>query len=303
MELRTLEYFLTVAREENMTEAANVLHVTQPTLSRQIADLENELGRKLFTRTNRSTVLTEDGMQLRQRAEEIISLVQQTEDEMKNDDMELSGCIRIGAAETHTMHIIAELLAALHREHHGITCELFSGNADTVEERLEHGLLDFGLLLEPVGLEKYNYIRLPETDRLGILTRSDSAWAGKEYITPEDVRGMPLLLSSRTSFKILDLSEWSDHTLKAEDLNIVGSFDLIGNAVLLIGTGVTNAVSIDGLLQENNSSLKFIPFRPAISISAVLVWKKYRLLSKTGDIFLKRLIETCSGSDSSLSRE
>lgn len=133
MELRTLSYFLAVAREQNMTEAANVLHVMQPTLSRQIADLEDELGKKLFTRTSRSTVLTEDGIHLRQRAEEILALVNQTEDEMKNDTIDLSGCIRIGAGETHAMHILADLFAELHSRYPRLTVELFTGNADTVE--------------------------------------------------------------------------------------------------------------------------------------------------------------------------
>ena len=143
MELRTLSYFLAVAREQNMTEAANVLHVTQPTLSRQIADLEDELGKKLFTRTSRSTILTEDGMHLRQRAEEILTLVNQTEDELKNDTIDLSGCIRIGAGETHAMHILADLFADLHGRYPRLTVELFTGNADAVEEKLAHGLIAF----------------------------------------------------------------------------------------------------------------------------------------------------------------
>ena len=139
MELRTLSYFLAVAREQNMTEAANVLHVTQPTLSRQIADLEDELGKKLFTRTSRSTVLTEDGMHLRQRAEEILALVNQTEDEMKNDTIDLAGCIRIGAGETHAMHILADLFAELHSRYPRLTVELFTGNADTGGAHLADG--------------------------------------------------------------------------------------------------------------------------------------------------------------------
>lgn len=179
MELRTLSYFLAVAREQNMTEAANVLHVTQPTLSRQIADLEDELGKKLFTRTSRSTVLTEDGIHLRQRAEEILALVNQTEDEMKNDTIDLAGCIRIGAGETHAMHILADLFAELHSRYPRLTVELFTGNADTVEEKLAHGLIDFALMIEPFNVEQYHFIRLPETMRVGIVTRDDSKWVTK----------------------------------------------------------------------------------------------------------------------------
>ncbi len=155
MELRTLRYFLAVAREENMTEAANVLHVTQPTLSRQIADLERELGVELFERTNRSCVLTSDGMRLRQRAEEIVLLVEQTELELADRELGIAGVIRIGAGETKSMRLVLDTFAELHRSHPGVTIELYTGNADAVEERLERGLLDFALLLEPVNVEKY----------------------------------------------------------------------------------------------------------------------------------------------------
>ena len=167
MELRTLRYFLAVAREENMTEAANVLHVTQPTLSRQIADLERELGVELFERTNRSCVLTSDGMRLRQRAEEIVSLVEQTESELADRELGIAGNIRIGAGETKAMRLVLDTFAELHRDHPGVTIELYTGNADAVEERLERGLLDFALLLEPINVEKYEWIRMPEVDQTG----------------------------------------------------------------------------------------------------------------------------------------
>lgn len=167
MELRTLRYFLAVAREENMTEAANVLHVTQPTLSRQIADLERELGVELFERTNRSCVLTSDGMRLRQRAEEIVSLVEQTELELAERELGIAGVIRIGAGESKSMRRVLDAFTELRRDYPGVTIELYTGNADAVEERLERGLLDFALLLEPVNVEKYEWIRMPEADRVG----------------------------------------------------------------------------------------------------------------------------------------
>ena len=151
MEIRTLQYFLAVAREQNMTGAANMLHITQPTLSRQMADLEKELGKQLFIRTNRSTLLTEEGIRLRQRAEEIVSLVQQTKAEISDDQPELTGCIRIGAGETPVMHFLTDTFAKLQRKHPGITCELFTGNADTVEEKLSRGLIDFALFIEQIG--------------------------------------------------------------------------------------------------------------------------------------------------------
>lgn len=289
MELRTLSYFLAVAREQNMTEAANVLHVTQPTLSRQIADLEDELGKKLFTRTSRSTLLTEDGMHLRQRAEEILALVNQTEDEIKNDAIDLSGNIRIGAGETHCMHLLAELFADLHRRYPKLTIELFTGNADAVEEKLAHGLIDFAVMIEPFALEHYHYIRLPEPIRTGIVTRDDSRWAAKKGITPEDLKEMPLFVSSRQNTSSYDFAGWSGGKIAPEKLHIVGRFDLIGNVSHFVRTGIANAVAIDELLQLGTGHLKFIPFEPALTTTAVVVWKKYRLLSKSSEAFLKEL--------------
>ena len=289
MELRTLSYFLAVAREQNMTEAANVLHVTQPTLSRQIADLEDELGKKLFTRTSRSTILTEDGMHLRQRAEEILALVNQTEDELKNDTIDLSGCIRIGAGETHAMHILADLFADLHGRYPRLTVELFTGNADAVEEKLAHELIDFALMIEPFNTEHYHFIRLPEPMRVGIVTRDDSEWAAKDGITAEDLSEMPLLISSRQSANHYDYTQWSGGKVSAETMNIVGRFDLISNASHFIRTGIANAIGIDELLQLDTGHLKFIPLKPALTFSAVIVWKKYRLLSKSSSVFLEEL--------------
>ncbi len=289
MELRTLRYFLAVAREENMTEAANVLHVTQPTLSRQIADLERELGVTLFDRTNRACVLTGEGMRLRQRAEEIISLVEQAEAELSDDAGELSGVIRIGAGETQAMRFVLQTFAQLHRENLGVTIELYTGNADAVEERLERGLLDFALLIEPVNLEKYEWLRMPGVDRAGVAVSAESEWARLKGATPADVARMPLLLSSRTSNKAVDLATWSCGELAVEDLDVVGRFDLLGNAAHLVRTGEVCAMGIDHLLQLEGSDLAFIPLEPPMLISSFLVWKKYRLRSRACEEFIRRL--------------
>ena len=183
MELRTLNYFLAVAREQNMTEAANVLHVTQPTLSRQMADLERELGCALFVRTNRATMLTADGMRLRQRAEEILQLVQQTEDEM-GTQREVAGVVRIGAGETQAMRVLTDTFAELRRNHSRVTCQLFTGNADAVEERLERGLVDFALMIEPVNVEKYDHLELPARDTVGVVVGTHSPWGMLDAVTP-----------------------------------------------------------------------------------------------------------------------
>ena len=272
-----------------MTEAANVLHVTQPTLSRQIADLERELGVTLFDRTNRSCVLTGDGMRLRQRAEEILSLVEQTEAELSDDDHELAGNIRIGAGETQAMSHILDAFAGLHRDNPGVTCELFTGNADAVEERLERGLLDFALLIEPVNLEKYEWLEMPGSDSVGAAVAASSEWGRLKGLTPADVARMPLLLSSRTSNKAVDLVGWSGGTIDPERLNVVGRFDLLGNASHLVRSGAACAMGIDHLLQLESADLTFVPLDPPMTIKSFLVWKKYRLRSRACEEFLRRL--------------
>ena len=290
MELRTLRYFLAVAREENMTEAANVLHVTQPTLSRQIADLERELGVELFERTNRSCVLTSDGMRLRQRAEEIISLVEQTEGELADRELGIAGNIRIGAGETRAMQVVLGAFADVRRDYPGVTCELYTGNADAVEERLERGLLDFALVIEPVNLEKYEWICMPDANRVGLAVSADGPWGTLEVATPADVAKMPLLVSSRTSNKTVDLVSWSGGAFSFNDLDVVGSFDLIGNASHLVRSGVACAMGIDHLLQVDDASdLRFIPLEPSLKIASFVIWKKYRLRSRACEEFLRRL--------------
>lgn len=290
MELRTLRYFLAVAREENMTEAANVLHVTQPTLSRQIGDLERELGVELFERTNRSCVLTSDGMRLRQRAEEIISLVEQTEGELADRELGIAGNIRIGAGETRAMQVVLDAFADVRRDYQGVTCELYTGNADAVEERLERGLLDFALVLEPVNLEKYEWIRMPDANRVGLAVSANGPWGTLEVATPADVAKMPLLISSRTSNKAVDLVSWSGGAFSFDELDVVGSFDLIGNASHLVRSGVACAMGIDHLLQVDDASdLRFIPLEPSLEIASFVIWKKYRLRSRACEEFLRRL--------------
>ena len=290
MELRTLRYFLAVAREENMTEAANVLHVTQPTLSRQIADLERELGVELFERTNRACVLTGDGMRLRQRAEEILSLVDQTESELVDSELGITGNIRIGAGETQAMRLILDTFAGLRRDHPAVTIELYTGNADAVEERLERGLLDFALLLEPINLEKYESLRMPRPDRVGLAVAAGGPWGALAAATPADVARMPLLLSSRTSNRAVDLASWSGGAVVTDGANVVGRFDLIGNASHLVRSGAACAMGIEHLMQiDETSDLRFVPLDPPMKIASHLVWKKYRLRSRACEELLVRL--------------
>lgn len=294
MEIRTLRYFLAVAREQNMTEAANILHVTQPTLSRQIADLERELGTTLFVRTNRATTLTADGMRLRQRADEILSLVDQTEEELSPHGTELAGNIRIGAGETQAVRTVTDVFSELRREYPRVTCELFSGNADTVEERLERGLLDFAVFIEPAPLEKYDWVRLPMADRMGVVVSAMSPWATLEHVTPSMLMQMPLLMSSRTSNRVLDLRAWSGGAVEPERLNLVGTFDLIGNATHLVQSGTACALGIDHLFQISTNQFLFLPLEPAVTVRSVVAWKRYRLFSRACEEFLARLKAVCT---------
>lgn len=288
MELRTLKYFLAVAREQNMTEAANVLHVTQPTLSRQIADLERELGCTLFVRTNRSTTLTTDGMRLRQRAEEILQLVQQTEDEM-GTKREIAGVVRIGAGETQAMRALTCAFAELRRDHPRVTCQLFTGNADAVEEHLERGLVDFALMIEPVDVQKYDHLKLPTRDAVGVIVGTRSPWAALESATPQTLAQMPLLISSRTTHRTFDLAAWSGGLVTLDKLDVVGTFDLIGNASLLVEAGCACALGINHLVQLQTDALRFLPLEPALTVGSVVAWKRHRIFSPACEAFLRQL--------------
>ena len=291
MEIRTLKYFLAVAREQNMTEAANLLFVTQPTLSRQMADLEKELGKKLFIRSNRSTTLTEEGMHLRQRAEEILALVEQTKSEIKDEDLDLTGCIRIGAGITYLVHYLTDTFADLRKKNPHLTIEMLTGNADIIQEKLEHGLLDFGLFIQPFNVENYNYLELPGKNRLGIVTSIHSPWAKLDAVTPENILGIPLMTSSRHNNRSFNLEGWSKGKISVEKLNIVGTTDLSCNTNPLVFQQVANLLCLDRLEHHESPELKFIPLEPAYEVSSLVAWKKYRLLSHSSQVFLERLKE------------
>ena len=207
MEIRVLEYFLAVAREQNISRAAGYLHLTQPTLSRQLKELEEELGQQLFVRGNRKITLTQDGMFLRKRAQEIVDLVKKTENEMHAADKEVAGEISIGAAETDAVRTVVQLVRQLQTEHHDIRLHIFSGDAVDTLEKLEKGLIDFAVLVGERDLSKYECLHLPKPDSWGVLMRRDSALAGKTRITPEDLAGQPLILS-RQSTSNRELMAW-----------------------------------------------------------------------------------------------
>lgn len=287
MELRVLRYFLAAAREESITGAAEILHITQPTLSRQLMELEEELGKKLLIRGNRKLTLTDEGVLLRKRAEEIIELVQKTETEITASDEIISGDIYIGGGETDAMRIIAKTAKKLQQEYPELRYHLFSGNADDVTERLDKGLLDFGVLIEPADIRKYDYIRLPVTDIWGVLMKKDSPLSSKNKIEPKDLLDLPLICSRQTMVRN-EISGWLGKDF--EKLNVVATYNLVYNASLMVEEGVGYALSLDKLVNTTgNSNLCFKPLEPKMEVGLDIVWKKYQIFSKVTQKFIDRL--------------
>lgn len=287
MELRVIQYFLAIAREETISKAADFLHITQPTLSRQMKELEDEFGKPLFIRGNRKITLTEDGMLFRKRAEEIISLVDKTTSEMMATENSISGDIYIGSGETDGMRLIARAINQLQKEHPAITFHLYSGNAEDVADRLDKGLLDFGIIIEPADISKYDFIKLPTTDTWGLLMKKDSPLATLEKITPKDIYDIPLICSNQQLVKN-ELSGWlkKDYT----SLHIVATYNLIYNAALLAQEGNNYVLCLDKLVNTDcNSNLCFIPLEPKLEVGLALVWKKYQIFSKATEYFLKNI--------------
>lgn len=287
MELRVLRYFLAVAREENITGAAKSLHVTQPTLSKQLMELEEELGKKLFLRGNRKITLTEEGMFFRKSAQEIIDLMSKMETEFIRADEVISGDIYIGGGETDAMRLIAKTVKNLYEEYPHIRYHLFSGNADDVTERLDKGLLDFGVLIEPADIKKYDYIKLPTIDTWGVLMKKDSPLAVFDSIKPENLWNVPLLCSRQTLVKN-EISGWLRDDY--DKLNIVATYNLIYNASLMVDEGIGYALCLDKLVNTTGfSSLCFRPLEPKLESNLNIVWKKYQVFSKAAEKFIERL--------------
>lgn len=293
MELRVLKYFLAVAREESISGAAQALHMTQPTLSRQLMDLEEELGKQLLIRGSRRITLTEEGMLLRKRAAEILDLVEKAEAELTAPDEVVNGDIYIGGGETEAMRMIAEIATGLQRSCPDIRYHLYSGNADDVTERLDKGLLDFGVLIEPANMKKYDYIRLPATDTWGLLMPRDCPLAARPVIRPQDLWDLPLI-TSRQSMLSNEFSGWLGKEF--EKLRIVATYNLVYNASLLVAAGMGYALCLDKLVNTSEESpLCFRPLKPRMEVHLDIVWKKYQVFSGAAERFLKEVREAFHG--------
>lgn len=302
MEFRSLRYFLMIAREGTILGAAKVLHVSQPALSRQMKDLERELGCTLFNRGSRHIELTEAGMRLRKRAEEIVDLMERTEADFLVSGDTITGEVRIGGGETPAVALIADAIEEVQSEYPLVAFNLYSGNGLDVSERLDMGRIDFGLFVGNVDHDKYETLRLSAKDTWGVIMRKDSALAQNATIKPKDLYDQPLILSQQA---LGDMSSWLGRN--TEHLNVVATYNLLYNASILVSKGIGYALSLDGLVTANtynNSSiasvggersemldLTFRPLEPPLEASIFIAWKRYQSFSPAAGIFLEKIKE------------
>lgn len=284
MELRLLKYFLAVAREQNISKAAIYLNTTQPNLSRQMQMLEDEIGKPLFTRNNKRMVLTETGLLLRKRAEEIIDLATKTELELKAlNQTDIEGQINIGAGESVNLDIICKTIKEVKETYPKIIFNLYTNDTNEIAYKLDAGLIDFGVLIEPYDLEKYNHILLPKADIWGVLMHKDMELASKDKIRVEDLWDKPLLIS-RHSNDFNFITNWLSKNI--DELNIVGTYNLIYNASLLVKEKVGYALTFENLLNITGTDLVYKRIDPILTSKLHLAWKKYTVLSRPIEVFL-----------------
>ncbi len=291
MEIRVLKYFLTVAEIGNITKAANSMHLTQPTLSRQLQDLEKELGQKLFKRGSKNITLTPEGMILRKRAEEIINLVEKTENEFFSFKDEIAGDIYIGAGETKTIKLIADIMKLLQKEYPKIKFHIVSGDSEDLSEKLDKGILDFCIFIEPFICDKYNHIKLNKKDTWGILLRKDDPLAKKKNVKIEDIIDLPILISRQAIKKTFEnnpIINWFGDNL--EKLKIAGTYNLLYNAAIMTENKIGYALGLDRLIKDTlDSPLTFRPLNPKLEVSVSIAWKKNQIFSKPAKLFLEEL--------------
>ncbi|KAF1296773.1 LysR family transcriptional regulator [Enterococcus sp. JM4C] len=293
MDIRVLNYFLTVAREGSMTGASRLLHVSQPTLSKQIKDLEIELGKKLFIRTNHRIKLTDEGLLLKKRAEDIVDMFEKTKNEFMTLDDISGGDIYIGAAETDAFKFFARTAVDLRQQYPSMRYHLFSGNSFEVTERLDRGLDDFGIVVDPVDLSNYHYLSLPDKNTWGVVMRADSPLAEKDAITIDDLLDLPLIVSRQANQQKLStdaFTQWFGNTF--EKLNIVATYSLAFNSFIMVREGFGYALAFDGLVNSTlENGLVFRPLKPNIESGLYIIWKKHQVFSPSAEIFLEAIKE------------
>jgi DNA-binding transcriptional LysR family regulator len=286
LEIRVLRYFLAVAQEGSVTRAARALHLTQPTLSRQIRELEEELGQTLFSRGGRELSLTREGLLLRQRAEEIVGLAEITEKEFRSlGEKTVSGDLSLGCGESKALSFVTDALKVLQDEHPLIIPHFFSGNGEIVMDRLDKGLLDFAVLMGAENTERYYSLPLPNHDTWGLLMDKDDPMAQKKAITAEDLLDIPLILSSQ-SLSRDELSGWLGFPMSR--LHIAATYTLLFNGSLMVRSGLGYALCFDHIAPSGKDSP--FAFRPLTSPLS-LVWKKHQILSAPAEAFLAKIRE------------
>ena len=288
MDIRVLRYFLTVAREENITRAAESLHITQPSLSKQLMELETELGKQLLIRGKRKITLTEDGILLRKRAEEIVSLFEKTKQELHSDRLLLNGRISIGGTP---LKKLLQAATALRAEHPNVCFDFYTSDATDVIERLDHGILDFAVLLEPVDAVKYEYLSLKDSARWGLLMPSNCTLAEKATVTKEVLCRIPLIMHRRIGLQ-RELAHWAQTEL--EQMNIAATYNVVnGDPAAFVRSGLGYFLTSDDHLPELlDSGLCFRPLDPPLKIHHALVWKRYAVLSDAARAFLGKMSES-----------
>lgn len=286
MEIRILRYFLEIAREENMTRAAEKLHISQPSLSKEIKKLEDELGHSLFVRTNKSMHLTDEGMLLRRRAEDILDLTDKTVEEFSRLDSITGGEIRIGCAESFLIKYLARSIKAFKEQYPNFVFRIFSGDTEPVAERLDRGILDLAVIVEPPNLSKYNYLTVPECDRWGVVMPEKCPLSEKDEITFGDLYGLPLFCSEQSIAN--DFPRWCGENI--DRLNFAGTFNLSYNGSVFVREGLGYLLTFDHLIDTSEGSgLCFRPITPALETKMYIIWKKYQVFSPIAELFLKQL--------------
>ena len=292
MEFRVLKYFLAVTREQTFLGAAEALHVTQPTLSRQIQDLENELGKTLIVRSSRKISLTEEGMIFRKRAEEICKLVEKTQNEILDyDGTNVAGDIFIGAGETDAVRRIARVAKIIQKKHPFVHFHISSGDAADIIEDLDKGLLDFALVFTPLDIEKYNRLELESKTVWGLFLRKDNPFAEKDFITNADLQKIPLMISRQTKGNVI-MKKWLG--TKLSELNIVGTYSLLYNATFFVEEGFASVLSIDGIINTKDTNLVFRPLQSQPETKLCIVWKKQQVMTKASTVFLQEVSKECA---------
>ncbi|MDO4311778.1 MAG: LysR family transcriptional regulator [Eubacteriales bacterium] len=287
MEIRVLRYFLAVAREENITKAAEVLHITQPTLSRQLTQLEEEAGVRLFHRGARKITLTNEGILLRRRAEEILELVNKTEQELALSEEQIEGTITIGCGELAAVQTLAGLCDAFHAKYPRVRFDLYTATADYVIEQMDKGLVDIGLLLEPVDMEKYEFIRLGIKERWIVLMKPDDALAALEAVTASDLEKLPLMLPRRLGVQSEVASWFGD---KYENLNVVFTSNLSTNSAVMVEKGLGYSLVIEGGVPFlDQKKITYRPLSPELSATSVIAWKRQQPFCRAAEKFIEQI--------------